>query len=145
MMDSMKKDTSLDIDFYIIGWTCVGIGLIYVLLKYVLHIDVMEYIGGCVFHQITGFYCPGCGSTRAVFALYQGDVLKSFYYQPFIPYVIITGGWFMISQTMERVSQGKIKIAMHFRMIYVWIGLTLLFGNCIWKNAVLFFTGNALI
>ena len=32
---------------------------------------------GCVFHQLTGFDCPGCGGTRAVLALARGDLLAA--------------------------------------------------------------------
>ncbi|MFD0895149.1 DUF2752 domain-containing protein [Luteolibacter ambystomatis] len=37
---------------------------------------------GCLFHQWTGFHCPGCGMTRATFALLHGDILKAFRYNP---------------------------------------------------------------
>src|ERR1700761_8906128 len=29
----------------------------------------------CRFHQLTGLNCPGCGATRALYALLHGDVL----------------------------------------------------------------------
>ena len=28
----------------------------------------------CPFHAVTGWYCPGCGGTRAIIALFHGDV-----------------------------------------------------------------------
>jgi hypothetical protein len=29
----------------------------------------------CMFHAATGLYCPGCGATRALYALLHGDFL----------------------------------------------------------------------
>lgn len=138
----MKKDTSQDIYLYIIGWVGIGLIIIYLFLKYALHVALIDFAGPCVLNMLTGFYCPGCGGTRAVFALAKGDILKSFVYHPFVPYAAVLGGWFMISQTIERISHGKIKIALHFRMIYVWVGLALIALNAIWKNGVLLLNGN---
>ena len=39
-------------------------------LKYVMLPD-------CNFYKWTGLYCPGCGDTRAVIALMNGDILLS--------------------------------------------------------------------
>ena len=81
----MKKDTSQDIYLYIIGWVGIGLSIIYLFLKYALHVDLIDFAGPCVLNMLTGFYCPGCGGTRAMFALAKGDILKSFVYQPFVP------------------------------------------------------------
>ena len=29
----------------------------------------------CPIHAVTGWYCPGCGGTRAIWALLRGDVV----------------------------------------------------------------------
>ena len=31
----------------------------------------------CIFHELTGLFCPGCGSQRATSALLHGNVIKA--------------------------------------------------------------------
>lgn len=42
----------------------------------------------CIFRKATGIYCPGCGSTRALRALFRGDFLAALRYNPFSVAVI---------------------------------------------------------
>ncbi len=141
----MRPEPHFDKQFYIIGWVCIAMLLTYVFFRNVLHIDIIDYMPGCVFNKSTGYYCPGCGGTRATFALIRGKILKSIFLHPFVPYTAILGGWFMISQTIQRISRGRLQIGLHFRMIYIWIALGLVLLNFLWKNGVLFFTGVALM
>jgi hypothetical protein len=34
----------------------------------------------CVFRNLTGFSCPGCGMTRAISSLFHGDYFGAFHY-----------------------------------------------------------------
>jgi hypothetical protein len=43
----------------------------------------------CPFKMATGFPCPGCGITKSMIFLYQGDVVKSLYYHVFGPIVVL--------------------------------------------------------
>ena len=47
----------------------------------------------------------------------------------------------MLSQTMERVSCGKLKVGLHYRDIYLWIALAIVVINCLVKNLILAITG----
>lgn len=38
----------------------------------------------CSFHALTGLYCPGCGSTRALHALLHGDVTQAMAMNPLL-------------------------------------------------------------
>jgi len=39
---------------------------------------------GCPIHFLTGISCPGCGMTRAVFALLRLRFTEAFYYHPLV-------------------------------------------------------------
>lgn len=48
-----------------------------------LSIDIWQkFVPQCVFHKVTGFYCPGCGGTRAVIAMLKFDFITAFRYNP---------------------------------------------------------------
>ncbi len=132
-----KKDEKSDTALYIVGW-CILAALL--LLGVFLNITGMELsalLGPCALHRLTGLYCPGCGGTRAMRALFAGEFVQAFVYHPFIPFIAVFGTWFIISQTVERVSGGRIKIAMHFREVYMWIALGIIGVNFLVKNLAL--------
>ena len=137
----MKKETELDVYFYITGWICIGVMLLIAGMVCIFGEKVLDLIPNCFFHAFTGYYCPGCGGTRATFALLHGDILKSLFYHPFVGYVATVGGWFMLSQTVEYLSKGKLSVALHFRQVYMWIGIFLIVLNCLVKNVVKFLWG----
>jgi hypothetical protein len=43
---------------------------------------LQDHLLPCPFKYVTGIDCPGCGFQRAVMALIQGDVYKSFLFYP---------------------------------------------------------------
>ena len=46
----------------------------------------------CLFRRITGWYCPGCGGTRAVKYLLEGSIIKSLRCHPLIVYMAVIMG-----------------------------------------------------
>jgi hypothetical protein len=100
--------------------------------------------GKCVLHELTGYYCPGCGGTRAVDALLRGQLVKSFLFHPVVVYTLAGMLAFVVSHTLNILTREKIP-AMMFRVqfFYVMIGVILL--QWIIKNAIYFFTGVQII
>ena len=63
----------------------------------------------CLFHLLTGLYCPGCGGTRAVRAMMAGNLGMSFQYHPLVLYTAAV-------LTLELVSLAISKAAKNPRL-----------------------------
>ena len=56
----------------------IGTAVIAILLMYFfLDARVGDIFPHCPFHTLTGFYCPGCGSQRALSSLLHADFLQA--------------------------------------------------------------------
>ena len=51
------------------------LGITYVILFEKFHIRIP-----CIFHELTGLLCPGCGITRCFISILHGDFVKAFHY-----------------------------------------------------------------
>lgn len=131
------KAVNYDNGMYITGWCLAACLLLALLFFRVADISFLQPMYACVLHTLTGLYCPGCGGTRAILFLLHGDLLRSFLYHPLVPYAAAVYGWFMISQSIQRLSRNRLRIGMHYRDIYLWIALILLIANFVIKNLLL--------
>lgn len=109
-----------------------------VILVQITGIRVWRLIPPCIIREFFGIYCPGCGGTRAVRYLLDGQLLKSLYYHPLVCYSVFLYGWFMISNTAERLTKGKLRIGMKVRPVYGAIAVGLIFANCLLHNVLKF-------
>ena len=122
---------------YWAGWVLLGLGVLYLVLVQVVGSLPNPFALPCPFHFLTGYYCPGCGGTRAVRLLLSGDIPGSVYYHPLVLYGAVLYLWFMISNTIEYASRGTIPIGMRYRRGYVIAGVLILALNFVIKNAAL--------
>lgn len=75
----------------------------------------------CVFHEITGLYCPGCGITRAASSLLQLELNQAFRYNPLLFCLLPLSIVYVAARQLRGPRLAKfIMIAM--------VGVTLLFG-----------------
>ncbi|MCI8363878.1 MAG: DUF2752 domain-containing protein [Eubacterium sp.] len=70
-------------------------------------INFSQLLYPCLFHRITGLYCPGCGGTRAFTSLLQGDFISCFVYHPFVFYCFVMYVLYMASHTLEKICIWK--------------------------------------
>jgi hypothetical protein len=95
----------------------------------------------CLFYLMTGYYCPGCGGTRAMNALLHGRLLKAFAYHPLVGYGAFVYLWFLLSHTLETLSRYKFRIGMKCRPFWLWLALVILVTNVLLRDGALFFEG----
>ena len=123
---------------YIVGWALLAcIGLVFLMSRLWPRGRIWQ--SDCIFHILTGFYCPGCGGTRAVKFLLRGKLLTSLLFHPFVLYAAVAGGWFMISHTLQHLFGRRLNIGMKYRDGYLWAGLIIVIINFLVKNGLLFF------
>ena len=108
-------------------------GLVCMALISILGIPISQLIPPCVFYTTTGYYCPGCGGTRAVIALLHGRFLISLYYHPFVLYMTVYYMMYESSHTLDLIAHGKIK-GMRLCPPYFYVGIALILVQWIGKN-----------
>ena len=99
-----------------------------------------DFMYPCVFHEMTGLYCPGCGATRSLRFLVRGNIWKSFIYNPIILYMLISTFIFFVFVVKYKISGkhlNKDKIVLP--MLY--IGIAVMILNWIVKDWFLIFRG----
>lgn len=62
-------------------WLTLTAGAIYV---FIFEPGRSGFFLGCTFRAVTGYACPGCGSTRGLHALLHGDVIAALKFNPFM-------------------------------------------------------------
>lgn len=83
----------------------------------------------CIIFKTTGLYCPGCGVTRMILALLQGNIKEAFQYNTalFIIFPILAP--ILIYQSVQYIRSGQIKFSNKLNVFLVIIVIILiLFG-----------------
>lgn len=106
--------------------------LILGITRYVMKIEIMRLLPGCMFRERFGFYCPGCGGTRAVIQLMHGCLWKSFCLHPVVPYAAVIFMLFMATSTVYYVFGYDRRFLL--RPIYLYITPGIIVIQWILKN-----------
>lgn len=119
MLKVNKKKVSLSI---VIGVLLLMFGIFYMYV-----IETYDVIIPCVFHRLTGWYCPGCGITRMILSLTEFQFHQAFHYNilvfSLLPYAIL---YFLTNYICWITDKPIVKLPRWF-----WNGLlviTILFG-----------------
>lgn len=94
----------------------------------------------CLFHLLTGLYCPGCGGTRAVRLLFRGELIRSFLYHPFVPYLALALGleaFFFLGAILRKSRHTYLREMERRYPRWVFVGVAIVVVNWIVKNVLL--------
>lgn len=123
---------------YILGIISSTLLLMAIMIGKKLNLDLLKLVPPCGFRFITGYYCPGCGGTRAVRALFSGKFITSFFYHPFVIYCAIIMAVFMITNTIQLLSRNRLKIGLKYRHGFIYAGVAVIIVNWIFQNIYIF-------
>ena len=140
-LKTVNDEIKIEIFLYKAGW--IGLFVLtgaYLLWKQLAAYDLLPHLS-CVWKDILGIYCPGCGGTRAFEALIHGHVLQSLFYHPLIPYIALLMVLYMGSWSIYYLSKGRIW-GIRFRPWYLYLSLVIIIIQCVYKN-ILSFSGHA--
>jgi hypothetical protein len=79
-------------------WAGAGVGLLGYLTLWPKDLRVP-----CAINHVTGLQCPGCGTTRALTALVEGDIATAFNFNQLIFFIPL----FLIALQLTKHSQNK--------------------------------------
>lgn len=122
------------------GWKRILIG-VFLPIALIL-VAIYEYLDGnsleCPFYRLTGLFCPGCGSGRAVQALLHGNLPQSFLYNPLLYLLGIPAAFCVVHEYIRIVfSCTKLKPITPSRSVCL-VCTILVFGFWILRNLPLF-------
>ena len=89
----------------------------------------------CMFHLLTGLKCPGCGMTRVLISLLQGDLIGAFRQNAAVFLLLPLGSWFAVLWTIRYIRTGSKKTG-KLENVLLWIMVVSLLVFGVLRNLV---------
>ncbi len=87
----------------------------------------------CPFRKLTGFTCPGCGSTRALHRLIHGDIIAAFQFNPLfilaLPLML-----YVLARYTQAAIRGKPINPNQLNAKYIWALFVVIVSFWIFRN-----------
>lgn len=98
-------------------WILLFVAAVYAGTYFIAEYTGIDALKECAMKKFFKIPCPGCGGTRALINLFTGRIGTAVYYNAFAVYVVVMYLIFFVTQTLQRITNGKIRGA-KFRDIY---------------------------
>ena len=84
----------------------------------------------CMFHQITGFYCSGCGASRALRSILHFDFYQALRYNAIFTICLPLFAVYFTSLSASYIRFGKDRVSekISMKIIYIFVAIALVYG-----------------
>lgn len=115
-------------------WLTLAVGATYL---FIFEPGKTGFFPACPFRTLTGFTCPGCGSTRGLHRLLHGDVVAAFEFNPLmvvsLPFLLYA----LVRYTTAAVTGRPLK-ANRLNAKYIWVLFVVIISFWIFRNTRLY-------
>lgn len=120
--------------FYIAATIFLVMGILFAVICDVFHLQ-FPLSSPCFLDEQLHLYCPGCGGTRALFALMRFSLAESVLSNPIVLYLVFLFLYYYIGTTLAVLAKGR---RIYFRPGYwmIWIGVLLIIWTGVLRNVL---------
>lgn len=120
----MREDVKNNVKYKKILRILVGIGAPLCAVSLALVFFLLGKTPPCLFYEVTGLYCVGCGAGRAALSLLNGNIFAAFRYNPLMITLLPLLAYYLLKVYIFFVFGKDVIPLPKFRAR--WIGVTLL-------------------
>ena len=80
----------------------------------------------CIFHELTGLYCPGCGITRMFFAIIELKFYDAFRYNPLVFILLIISILYLLLKSL--LKKYNINLIIPNYIYYILLVIVIFYG-----------------
>ena len=111
-------------------WLSLAIGATYL---FIFEPGKSGFFPACPFRALTGFTCPGCGSTRGLHRLLHGDVVGAFEFNPLLVLSLPFLLYALLRYTTAAV-RGRPLPKHHVEAKYIWMLFAVIMSFWVFRN-----------
>jgi hypothetical protein len=115
-------------------WLTLAIGATYLFL---FEPGKTGFFPSCPFRVLTGFTCPGCGSTRGLHRLLHGDVIGAFEFNPLMVLALPFLLYALVRYTAAAVT-GRPLERNRLNAKYIWMLFVVIMSFWVFRNTRLY-------
>jgi hypothetical protein len=115
-------------------WLTLAVGAVYI---FVFEPGRSGFFPVCPFRALTGFTCPGCGTTRGLHKLFHGDVIGAFQLNPLMMLLLPILFYVLILYT-SAATRGRSLNMNRLDAKYIWMLFAVVLSFWIFRNTPLY-------